>query len=37
MLPHLGFSRDQAVRWTWLSCRRVGDHQFHRFRRKPIC
>ncbi|HEX8924521.1 MAG TPA: dihydrofolate reductase family protein [Terriglobales bacterium] len=28
-----GFSKQDAVRWTWLSCRRVGDHQFHRFRR----
>jgi riboflavin biosynthesis pyrimidine reductase len=27
------FSKEDAVRWTWLSCRRVGDHQFHRFRR----
>jgi len=27
------FSKHDAVRWTWLSCRRVGDHQFHRFRR----
>jgi len=37
MLYHVGFSRDEAVRWTWLSSRRVGDHQFHRFRRKTIC
>jgi riboflavin biosynthesis pyrimidine reductase len=27
------FSKQDAVRWSWLSCRRVGDHQFHRFRR----
>lgn len=27
------FSKEDAVHWTWLSCRRVGDHQFHRFRR----
>jgi riboflavin biosynthesis pyrimidine reductase len=29
-----GLSREQAVRWEWLSCRKVGDHQFHRFRRR---
>jgi riboflavin biosynthesis pyrimidine reductase len=34
VLPKVGFSRDEAVRWSWLSCRKVGDHQFHRFRRK---
>jgi riboflavin biosynthesis pyrimidine reductase len=34
MLPDLGFSKDDAVRWHWLSCRKVGDYQFHRFRRK---
>jgi riboflavin biosynthesis pyrimidine reductase len=28
-----GRSRENAVRWKWLSCRKVGDHQFHRFRR----
>lgn len=33
-LSTLGLSKDEAIRWTWLSCRRVGDHQFHRFRRK---
>lgn len=27
------FSKENAARWTWLSCRRVGDYQFHRFRR----
>lgn len=37
MLPHVGFGKQEAVRWTWLSCRRVGDHQFHRLRRKGIC
>jgi 5-amino-6-(5-phosphoribosylamino)uracil reductase len=39
VLPEVGFSRDEAVRWSWLSCRKVGDHQFHRFRRKAkgIC
>jgi riboflavin biosynthesis pyrimidine reductase len=34
MLPGVGLSREDAVRWRWLSCRRVGDFQFHRFRRK---
>jgi riboflavin biosynthesis pyrimidine reductase len=34
VLPELGFSKEEAVRWHWLSCRKVGDYQFHRFRRK---
>jgi riboflavin biosynthesis pyrimidine reductase len=29
-----GFSKEKAVCWEWLSCRKVGDHQFHRFRRR---
>jgi riboflavin biosynthesis pyrimidine reductase len=29
-----GLTKDQAIYWEWLSCRKVGDHQFHRFRRK---
>jgi riboflavin biosynthesis pyrimidine reductase len=29
-----GFTRDNVTRWTWLSCRNVGDHQFNRYRRK---
>ena len=39
VLPEVGFSKDKAVRFSWLSCRKVGDHQFHRFRRKEkgIC
>jgi riboflavin biosynthesis pyrimidine reductase len=39
MLPQLGFSKSDAARWQWLSCRKVGDYQFHRFRRKlkSIC
>ncbi|MDR3764338.1 MAG: RibD family protein [Acidobacteriota bacterium] len=37
MLPKVGFGKEDAVHWTWLSCRRVGDHQFHRLRRKGIC
>jgi riboflavin biosynthesis pyrimidine reductase len=28
-----GFSKDTMTRWTWLSCRKSGDHQFQRFRR----
>jgi riboflavin biosynthesis pyrimidine reductase len=29
-----GFLADNAPWWTWLSCRKVGDHQFNRYRRK---
>ncbi len=29
-----GFSRETMARWSWVSCRKCGDHQFHRFRRK---
>jgi riboflavin biosynthesis pyrimidine reductase len=29
-----GVSKENAVYWKWLSCRKVGDHQFHRFRRR---
>jgi len=29
-----GFTRDNMSRWTWLSCRRVGDHEFNRYRKK---
>ena len=29
-----GFTFDQMTRWTWLSCRKAGDHQFNRYRRK---
>lgn len=35
VLPDIGFSKEDAVHWRWLSCRKVGDYQFHRFRRKP--
>lgn len=28
-----GFTRETAVRWSWVSCRKVGDHQFNRYRR----
>ena len=39
VLPNVGFSRQDAVRWRWLSCRKVADYQFHRFRRQEstIC
>lgn len=39
MLPQVGLSKSDAARWQWLSCRKVGDYQFHRFRRKlkSIC
>jgi riboflavin biosynthesis pyrimidine reductase len=29
-----GLPMELAVRWEWLSCRKVGDHQFHRLRRR---
>ena len=29
-----GFVRDDVTHWTWLSCRKAGDHQFNRYRRK---
>ncbi len=29
-----GFTRDKITHWTWLSCRKVGDHQFNRYRRQ---
>lgn len=29
-----GFTKENAPWWQWLSCRRVGDHQFNRYRRK---
>jgi len=28
-----GFTRETMTRWSWLSCRKSGDHQFHRCRR----
>jgi len=28
-----GFTRDNLTHWTWLSCRKVGNHQFNRYRR----
>ena len=29
-----GFTREKLTHWTWLSCRKAGDHQFNRYRRK---
>jgi len=29
-----GFTRENLTPWTWLSCRKAGDHQFNRYRRK---
>src|SRR5208283_6018056 len=29
-----GFTRESITHWTWLSCRKAGDHQFNRYRRK---
>jgi riboflavin biosynthesis pyrimidine reductase len=29
-----GFTRDNLTHWTWMSSRKVGDHQFNRYRRK---
>jgi hypothetical protein len=29
-----GLTKEQAINWEWLSCRKVGDHQFHRLRRR---
>ena len=29
-----GLTKETMTRWTWLSCRKSGDHQFHRYRRK---
>ena len=29
-----GFTRENVTHWTWMSCRKVGDHQFNRYRRK---
>ncbi len=29
-----GFTKETMTQWTWLSCRKSGDHQFNRYRRK---
>lgn len=28
-----GFTKEKVVRWSWVSCRKVGDLQFNRYRR----
>ncbi len=30
----LGFTKENATWWRWLSSRRVGDHEFNRYRRR---
>ncbi len=30
-----GLTKDTATHWQWLSCRKAGNHQFNRYRRKP--
>lgn len=30
----MGLTREQMTHWSWLSCRKVGDHQFNRYRRR---
>lgn len=29
-----GYTRENLTRWTWMSCRKAGDHQFSRYRRR---
>jgi len=29
-----GFTKEQATWWRWMSCRRIGDHQFNRYRKR---
>jgi riboflavin biosynthesis pyrimidine reductase len=29
-----GFTRENMTHWAWISCRKAGDHQFNRYRRK---
>jgi riboflavin biosynthesis pyrimidine reductase len=31
-----GFTRETMPWWTWISCRKVGDHEFNRYRRKQV-
>jgi len=30
-----GFTKETMTHWTWLSCRKSGDHEFNRYRRNP--
>ena len=34
VLPNISLSKQDAVHWRWLSCRKVDGYQFHRFRRE---
>lgn len=29
-----GFTKEEAPWWRWISCRKVGDHEFNRYRRR---
>jgi riboflavin biosynthesis pyrimidine reductase len=29
-----GFTKEQALWWDWISCRKIDDHQFSRYRRR---
>ena len=31
-----GFTADKAPWWSWISCRKVKDHEFNRYRRKLV-
>jgi len=31
-----GFLKENAPWWEWLSCRRIGEHQFNRYRRRRL-
>jgi riboflavin biosynthesis pyrimidine reductase len=33
VFPGEGFPKDAMIRWQWLSCRKIENHQFHRYRR----
>jgi len=30
----VGFTREHMTHWRWMSCRKAGDHQFNRYRRR---
>lgn len=34
LLGGAGFMKAETQRWNWMSCRKAGDHQFHRYRVK---
>jgi riboflavin biosynthesis pyrimidine reductase len=29
-----GFTKENVTRWRWMSCRKIDDHEFNRYRRK---